>query len=126
MFRVAGLYFRSVEASSLTVQSAVCTSGPAEWDLHFNEIPQVVWVHIKAWETYQGAALFMKEKLVFLLFPCSREGLINILLPAEAFLLQRLPTSPSFDHSLYQQFVRYLGAVKKAFSKHALKLMGHM
>lgn len=67
------------------------------------------------------------EKLVFLLVSsCSREGLINILLPAEAFLLQRLPTGPSFDHSLYQQFVRYLGAVKKAFSKHAPKPMGHV
>lgn len=78
-------------------------------------------------EPYPGAALSMKAKPVFLLLaPHSREALINILLPAEAFLLWRLPTSPSFDHSLYQQFVRYLGAVKKAFSKHALKLMGLM
>lgn len=81
-------------------------------------IAQVACTHIKVWETllklYPGAALYMKEKLVFLLVaPCSWEDLINILFPAETFLLQRLPTGPSFDHSLYQQFVHYLGAVKK-------------
>lgn len=53
-------------------------------------IPQVVCMLIKSWETllelYPEAALYMKEKLVFLLVaPCSQEGLINILLPAEAF-----------------------------------------
>lgn len=52
----------------------------------------VACVHIKVWEAllepYPGAALYMKEKLVFLLVaPWSRETLINILLPAEAFLL---------------------------------------
>ena len=88
-------------------------------------------MHIKVWATllepYPRAALYIKEKLVFLLVaPCSREALINILLPAEVFLLQRLPPGTSLDHSLYQQFACYLGAGKKAFSKHALKLMGHM
>lgn len=63
------LDFRSVEASSLCAECSLCTSGPAEWDLHFNKIPQVMWEHIKVWETHPGAALFMKEKLVFLLVP---------------------------------------------------------
>ena len=62
-------------------------------NLHFNRAPPVVaCMHIKVWEAllerYPGAALYMKEKLVFLLVaPWSRETLINILLPAEAFLL---------------------------------------
>lgn len=61
-------------------------------------------MHVQVWETllepYPGAAFYVKEKLVFLLVaPCSWEGLINILLPAEAFLLWRLPTTlPSITH----------------------------
>lgn len=108
------LDFGSVEASSLTVQSAV--SAPVallNGICILTRFLRSCGSTLKFAKHIQALPCSWRRSLFFSWFPCSREGLINILLPAEAFLLQRLPTSPSFDHSLYQQFVRYLGAVKK-------------
>ena len=90
---------RGLEAHCSVVSAPASTVPPAPLplllsvNLHFNRTPPVVaCMHIKIWEAlqepYPGAALYMKEKLVFLLVaPWSRETLINILLHAEAFLL---------------------------------------